>query len=154
MELLWFVCARTKSAMASIWAPFHFLIKAASRYSEMRWSQFLQNLKYFSKCAQHIQDFLPFEGMQGWCVFSLECGFKMCVCQIQRGRETPVVCRTVYVWMSVCVSKEMPTIEGPCRTQGPQPLATTSSPSVPHWLCFHYHSGRNNKGLMCGCVVF
>lgn len=64
-----------------------------------------------------------------------------------------VMCMWKCVGECVCVYiyREMPTMKGPCKARGPRPLATTSYCFVPHWLGFHYHSGRNNKGLMWMC---
>ena len=89
----WFL----RSGIVSIWAsslfnnPRHVTLGRGD-------PDFSKNLSYVSKCARHVQDFLPFEGMQGRCVFtvipslrpvSVCCGVCVCMC----------VCVNVCVWV-------------------------------------------------------
>lgn len=113
----------------------------------MKWSQWLQNLKYLTKCDLHVEDFLQFERMLRHWGLS---GQRSWLSSPLIARLIQVVCVNVHV--QICVCKQGDAKHGRAL-QGPQLLATISSPRC-HIDSFHDHSGRNNKELMCGCVVY
>lgn len=134
----------------------------------MKWFQFLPNHKHFSKCARHVQDFLPFERMQRWVrrVFSLWCGLTISlIYECVKSREgwkcgVKNVCSNVYVkmcgWVCVCACIYIERCQ-PWRGHA-RPGAHVLWPPLPTASChIDLVSITTVEGTIkgwCGCVVY
>ena len=161
MEFFWFECARMRFAMASIWAPLHFLIYPASRYSSMKWFQFLQTAGIFLNVLDMSRISYHLKGCRGgvcfhYSVASLSPSY---MCRNLGGREMwweKCVQQCVHENVCVCGCVGIKRCQ-PWRGHG-GPGACSHWPTVPNLLC-HIDSVSITtvegtiKGC-CGCVVY
>lgn len=133
--------------MASIWGAFVFKYE---RHRITLWwgdldgcktSNISLNVIYMSRISCNLKGCLGIVGFQDsgarWASLRSRCKSRLCV--------LTSMCK------SVCVREEMPSMAGPFQADSSWPLFP---PPLCHIDSFHDHSGRNNKELMCGCVVY
>lgn len=133
------------------WLPYGdpFVFKYERHHVTLRWgdldgcktSNISLNVIYMSRISYNLKGC--------WGIVGFQDGGARWAPPWSRGKSR--LCVLTSMCKSVCVSKEMPSMAKPCR-------AHSSWPPFPPPRChidsFHDHSGRNNKELMCGCVVY